>query len=136
MASQRVEKLTLEILGYLGYDFLLEIVETMNRKERGSFFGVVESMILLYVISKYETSALLPHNFIVNQYQVISAPSGLIWREIKSLYDDGLLEYVSDLWNILDFCSNLGYVTWIALRLTAFYIVHVSKCRNYFHNYL
>lgn len=52
MASQRVEKLTLEILGHLGHEYLLEIVNTWNRKERGSMFGMVESMIVLFVFSR------------------------------------------------------------------------------------
>ena len=45
---------------------------------------------------------------------------------MRSLYTDGLAEYLSDLWNILDFCANLGYMTWITLRLNAFYVVWVS----------
>lgn len=63
MASQRVEKLTLEILGYLGHDYLLEIVDTWNRKERGSMFGLVESMIVLYVLSKYQSRISQPPSY-------------------------------------------------------------------------
>ncbi|XP_065223163.1 transient receptor potential protein-like [Planococcus citri] len=99
LASQRVETLALEILGHMGHPFLLDIVKEWQEKERGSMFGMVESMIVLFVLS-------------------------LIWKEMRSLYEDGLLEYITDLWNILDFCSNLGYVTWISLRLTAAYVVH------------
>lgn len=36
-----------------------------------------------------------------------------------------MLEYVSDLWNILDFIQNMFYVIWIAMRMTAWYIVQV-----------
>jgi transient receptor potential cation channel subfamily C len=34
-----------------------------------------------------------------------------------------LVEYISDLWNILDFISNAFFVGWIALRFTAWYTV-------------
>lgn len=49
---------------------------------------------------------------------------GLIWGEIRSLYDEGLLDYISDLWNIVDFISNSFYVAWISLRFTSWYTVH------------
>lgn len=51
---------------------------------------------------------------------------GLIWGEMNSLFSSGILDYVSDLWNIIDFISNSFYVTWIGLRITSWYLVHVS----------
>ena len=50
---------------------------------------------------------------------------GLVWAEIKSLWYGGLLEYISDLWNIVDFITNFFYITWLALRMSAFYVVWV-----------
>jgi hypothetical protein len=50
----------------------------------------------------------------------------LIYAEIRSLYNDGLMEYISDLWNIVDFISNTFYVSWICLRFTAWFTVWVS----------
>lgn len=44
---------------------------------------------------------------------------------MKSLYAGGLMDYVSDLWNIVDCISNTFYVTWIGLRLTSWYLVQV-----------
>lgn len=44
---------------------------------------------------------------------------------MRTLYDDGLFEYLNDLWNILDYISNVFYITWIVLRFTAVYIVSV-----------
>lgn len=44
---------------------------------------------------------------------------GLIGGEIKSLWADGLLEYVSDLWNIVDFIQNSFYFAWLSLRAAA-----------------
>lgn len=46
--------------------------------------------------------------------------------EMRSLWSDGLLEYVSDLWNVVDFVQNVFYVIWVMLRATAWFIVQVS----------
>lgn len=46
---------------------------------------------------------------------------GLIWSEIKQLWDLGISEYLSDMWNILDFINNSIYVATIALRIIAYY---------------
>lgn len=49
--------------------------------------------------------------------------SGLIWSEIKQLWDVGLREYVHDMWNVLDFITNALYVATIALRIVAYHQV-------------
>lgn len=41
---------------------------------------------------------------------------------MRSLWSDGILEYVSDLWNVVDFITNIFYVLWLCLRLTSFYV--------------
>lgn len=46
---------------------------------------------------------------------------GLIWSEIKQLWDLGISEYLSDMWNILDFINNSIYVATITLRIIAYY---------------
>ena len=48
---------------------------------------------------------------------------GLIWSEIKQLWDDGLRGYIADMWNVVDFVTNSLYVATIALRLVAYYKV-------------
>lgn len=48
-ASQRVEKLALE---WFGTEWMRDLVKEWQRKERGSIPGLVESMIIIYVISK------------------------------------------------------------------------------------
>ena len=62
--------------------------------------------------------------------------AGLIWSEIKQLWDVGLKEYVSDMWNVVDFITNSLYVATIGLRLRAYYDVslvlnlpHICGCR-------
>ncbi|XP_050498132.1 transient receptor potential protein-like isoform X2 [Diabrotica virgifera virgifera] len=93
-ASQRVEILFLE---WFGTDWVQDIVKEWKRKERGAFFGIAECGVILYVVS-------------------------LIWGELRSLWCDGIEEYISDLWNIVDFITNIFYVIWLALRLTSVYI--------------
>ena len=58
--------------------------------------------------------------------------AGLIWSEIKQLWDVGLKEYVSDMWNVVDFITNSLYVATIGLRLRAYY--DVSLGLNLPHN--
>lgn len=52
--------------------------------------------------------------------------SGLIWSEIKQLWDVGLREYVGDMWNVIDFITNALYVATVALRIVSFYQVSYS----------
>ena len=44
----------------------------------------------------------------------------MIWSEIKQLWDVGLKEYISDMWNVVDFITNSLYVATIGLRTVAF----------------
>ena len=46
--------------------------------------------------------------------------SGLIWIEIKQLWDEGAEEYVHDMWNILDFVTNSLYIATLTLRVIAY----------------
>lgn len=48
---------------------------------------------------------------------------GLIWVEIKQLWDAGLHDYCYNLWNILDFITNSLYLCTFALRSVAYYQV-------------
>ena len=59
--------------------------------------------------------------------------AGLIWSEIKQLWDVGLKEYVSDMWNVVDFITNSLYVATIGLRLRAYYDVSclVQTCLTF-----
>ncbi|XP_046814289.1 transient receptor potential protein-like isoform X1 [Vespa crabro] len=95
MASQRIEYLVIELFGNV---WMREILAGWKRRERGCIPGFVESGVIIYVIS-------------------------LVIGEIRSLWSDGLIEYVSDLWNIVDFIQNTFYVIWIGMRMTAWFIV-------------
>ena len=45
---------------------------------------------------------------------------GLVWTEIKQLWDEGAHEYVHDMWNILDFITNSLYIATLTLRVIAY----------------
>lgn len=94
-ASQRIDVLALE---WFGNDWMQEMVAEWKRKERGSLPGIIEWAVIVYVIS-------------------------LIWHEVKSLFNEGLMEYLMDLWNIVDCAANSAFMMWIALRFYSVYIV-------------
>ncbi|XP_033609925.1 transient receptor potential-gamma protein isoform X1 [Cryptotermes secundus] len=48
---------------------------------------------------------------------------GLIWSEVKQLWDVGLEEYANDMWNVIDFVTNSLYVATVALRVVAYHQV-------------
>lgn len=49
--------------------------------------------------------------------------AGLIWSEVKQLWDMGLREYVHDMWNVIDFVTNSLYVATVALRIVSHFQV-------------
>lgn len=112
-ASQRVEFLLLE---WFGNPWIHALLDEWKRHERGALPGLAESACMIFIIS--ELFCLFCEKIIVFKFF-----TGLIWGEIKSLYNEGIMEYVSDLWNIVDFISNSFYVAWISLRFTSWYTV-------------
>ena len=50
---------------------------------------------------------------------------GLIWSEVKQLWDEGAKAYVQDMWNILDFITNSLYIATFTLKLVAY----IKVCR-------
>ena len=62
---------------------------------------------------------------------VIGNILGLIWSEIKQLWDVGLKEYINDMWNVVDFITNSLYVATIGLRTVAYFdVIKSSKVRD------
>ncbi|XP_029674559.1 transient receptor potential-gamma protein isoform X3 [Formica exsecta] len=59
----------------------------------------------------------------VVEWIILAWVSGLIWSEVKQLWDVGLEEYVNDMWNVIDFITNSLYVATVALRVVAYYRV-------------
>ena len=54
---------------------------------------------------------------------ILAWVTGLIWSEIKQLWDVGLKEYINDMWNVVDFITNSLYVATIGLRTVAYFDV-------------
>ncbi|XP_011684568.1 PREDICTED: transient receptor potential-gamma protein [Wasmannia auropunctata] len=93
LASQRIESV---IGNWMGHDVVEQ--EESTPTKRGASPTIVEWFILAWV-------------------------SGLIWSEVKQLWDVGLEEYVNDMWNVIDFVTNSLYVATVALRVVAYYRV-------------
>ncbi|XP_045126101.1 transient receptor potential protein-like isoform X2 [Portunus trituberculatus] len=102
LASQRIEYLLIE---WFGNAWLRSLLEEWKMKERGSLPGPIELGIIMYI-------------------------SSLIWAEIKSLWNDGVMEYIKDLWNIIDFITNSFFMTWVLLRATSFLLVQLDLWRG------
>ncbi|XP_045125092.1 transient receptor potential-gamma protein-like isoform X16 [Portunus trituberculatus] len=94
LASQRIETVIVDWFG--ATPTLKKWVATDVTTRRGAPPSLVEWLILAWVF-------------------------GLIWSEIKQLWDVGLREYVADMWNVIDFITNALYVATIALRIVAYY---------------
>ncbi|XP_075982195.1 transient receptor potential isoform X2 [Anticarsia gemmatalis] len=95
LASQRADYLVLE---WSGITWLQDLVDYWKERERGSLPSIIEFSVIIYIAS-------------------------LIWAEIRSLWTGGITEYISDLWNIVDFITNAFYIAWISLRFSSWYIV-------------
>lgn len=57
------------------------------------------------------------------EWLILAWVSGLIWSEVKQLWDVGLQEYLNDMWNVIDFVTNSLYVATVALRVVSFFQV-------------
>ena len=62
---------------------------------------------------------------------ILAWVTGLIWSEIKQLWDVGLKEYINDMWNVVDFITNSLYVATIGLRTVAYFdVIRTSKVED------
>ncbi|XP_055594063.1 transient receptor potential-gamma protein isoform X2 [Uranotaenia lowii] len=66
------------------------------------------------------------------EWLILSWVSGLIWSEVKQLWDVGLQEYVNDMWNVIDFVTNSLYVATVALRVVSYFEVQKEMAINKF----
>ncbi|XP_046645233.1 transient receptor potential-gamma protein-like isoform X2 [Daphnia pulicaria] len=104
LASQRIEMVFKNWLGQLP-DCLEKWISDDVTTKRGAPPTMIEWLILAWVC-------------------------GLVWSEIKQLWDVGLQEYVGDMWNVIDFVTNALYVATVALRIVAFYQVQKEMSKN------
>lgn len=74
------------------------MVEKWNEHERGSLPSPIECIIIIWVLA-------------------------LMWKEMKIVYDVGIMGYLCDLWNLADCFTNMCFTGWILLRMTAYVLV-------------
>ncbi|XP_064099738.1 transient receptor potential protein-like [Macrobrachium nipponense] len=94
IVSLRVETFVIELFGT---DWMIERLRKQEREARGGWPSFTELLIVVYIF-------------------------GFILHELKTLWDEGLLSYIKDLWNFVDFGANFFYMNWIFLRLTALFL--------------
>ncbi|XP_053399064.1 transient receptor potential-gamma protein-like [Mercenaria mercenaria] len=61
------------------------------------------------------------------EWMILAYVAGLIWTEIKQLWDEGADEYCHDMWNILDFVTNSLYIATLTLRVIAYLQVQKER---------
>ncbi|XP_033743329.1 LOW QUALITY PROTEIN: transient receptor potential-gamma protein-like [Pecten maximus] len=61
------------------------------------------------------------------EWMILAYVAGLVWAEVKQLWDEGAHEYVHDMWNILDFVTNSLYIATLTLRVIAYLQVQQEK---------
>ncbi|XP_052795116.1 transient receptor potential-gamma protein-like isoform X1 [Mya arenaria] len=61
------------------------------------------------------------------EWMILAYVVGLIWTEIKQLWDEGADEYCHDMWNILDFVTNALYIATLTLRVIAYLQVQKER---------
>lgn len=117
LASQRIETL-----------FFNELPDDHPTK-RGAKPTLIEWIILAWVSGELLSTRFIPRrNGALRDGFAHLGVSGLIWSEIKQLWDVGLEEYVRDMWNVIDFITNSLYIATVALRVVSYYQVCVPNC--------
>ncbi|KAK4012303.1 hypothetical protein OUZ56_021403 [Daphnia magna] len=113
---------------YFTFLFLLILasqrIETVFKNWVGRLPGVLEKWISDDVTTKRGA----PPTMI--EWLILAWVCGLVWSEIKQLWDVGLQEYVGDMWNVIDFVTNALYVATVALRIVAFFQVQKEMAKN------
>ncbi|XP_014255140.2 transient receptor potential-gamma protein isoform X2 [Cimex lectularius] len=54
------------------------------------------------------------------EWLILGWVAGLMWSEVKQLWDVGLEDYLADMWNVIDFITNSLYVATVALRIVSY----------------
>eukprot|EP00095_Tigriopus_kingsejongensis_P011532 snap_masked-scaffold33_size549341-processed-gene-1.10 protein:Tk11532 transcript:snap_masked-scaffold33_size549341-processed-gene-1.10-mRNA-1 annotation:"trp channel protein" len=100
LASQRAEQMAIHIIALLipGLEWLDEIRLGWIKHERGSLPTFIELAVILWV-------------------------NALVWKEIKKVFKEGVMEYLSDMWNFADIASYGAFMNWIGLRAISWAMV-------------
>ncbi|CAL4127997.1 unnamed protein product [Meganyctiphanes norvegica] len=57
--------------------------------------------------------------------------SGFVWGDIVKIYKYGLVQFVTDPWNIINFVNNFFYMTWVQLRIAGLVREHLMEAPEY-----
>ncbi|KAK6741924.1 hypothetical protein RB195_009665 [Necator americanus] len=113
-----------------------------GRQQRGSAWNIIVCIVLIilwpvlavcYILGGGRTRASdrgPPPTFI--ESLVVAWVLGMLWSEIKQLWEEGFTKYVHQWWNWLDFIMICLYLCTISVRLSAYWIY---SSPDYLHRY-
>ncbi|XP_046395034.1 transient receptor potential-gamma protein-like [Ischnura elegans] len=106
---------------YFTFLFLLILASQRIEAVVGDWFGTSSPGTAVFDPSDVSTKRGAAPSVV--EWLILAWVSGLIWSEVKQLWDVGLEEYANDMWNVIDFVTNSLYVATVALRIVAYYQV-------------
>ncbi|EDX15375.1 GD11966 [Drosophila simulans] len=112
---------------YFTFLFLLMLASQRIETFIGGWF-FADSSGMLNTMEELPTKRGAKPTFI--EWLILAWVSGLIWSEVKQLWDVGLQEYLNDMWNVIDFVTNSLYVATVALRVVSFFQVQKEMIYN------
>ncbi|XP_037959984.1 transient receptor potential-gamma protein [Teleopsis dalmanni] len=113
---------------YFTFLFLLMLASQRIETFIGGWFWNDSHSNLLSQVEELPTKRGAKPTFI--EWLILAWVSGLIWSEVKQLWDVGLQEYLNDMWNVIDFVTNSLYVATVALRVVSFFQVQKEMITN------
>lgn len=102
LASQRLESI---IIKSINSESVPKWLQEANTWERGQKFTLTEWLIIIYVL-------------------------GYIWQEATEMWHLGILEYKRDMWNIVDFSTQLFFICWVVFRYISIITCPEEDVRN------
>uniref|UniRef100_A0A1B0GFN2 Transient receptor ion channel domain-containing protein n=1 Tax=Glossina morsitans morsitans TaxID=37546 RepID=A0A1B0GFN2_GLOMM len=112
---------------YFTFLFLLMLASQRIETFIGGWFWS-ETKTVIHQVEELPTKRGAKPTFI--EWLILAWVSGLIWSEVKQLWDVGLQEYLNDMWNVIDFVTNSLYVATVALRVVSFFQVQKEMITN------
>ncbi|XP_075153159.1 transient receptor potential cation channel gamma [Haematobia irritans] len=112
---------------YFTFLFLLMLASQRIETFIGGWFWT-DSESMVHQVEELPTKRGAKPTFI--EWLILAWVSGLIWSEVKQLWDVGLQEYLNDMWNVIDFVTNSLYVATVALRVVSFFQVQKEMIIN------
>uniref|UniRef100_A0A1B0BV64 Transient receptor ion channel domain-containing protein n=1 Tax=Glossina palpalis gambiensis TaxID=67801 RepID=A0A1B0BV64_9MUSC len=113
---------------YFTFLFLLMLASQRIETFIGGWFWSETKAVIHHQVEELPTKRGAKPTFI--EWLILAWVSGLIWSEVKQLWDVGLQEYLNDMWNVIDFVTNSLYVATVALRVVSFFQVQKEMITN------